>query len=56
LSKIAEGFMRMNMYEDSLEFCNKALEVDPNHNKSTMNKTISLTYLFEFEHAKMILT
>ena len=51
LSNTAMCFMKMNKYEDALEFCDKALKVDVDHVKSLFRKGKCLSYLYEFDNA-----
>jgi len=40
--------MNMYMYEDAIEFCDFALEIDKDHIKTLYRKARSLAYLFQF--------
>jgi hypothetical protein len=47
--------MNLMMYEDAVEMCQCALELDPKHYKSLYRQAKSLAFLFQFEEAKKIL-
>ena len=39
------------MYEDGIEYCNKALEIDPDNIKAKLGKAYSYAYLFMFQQS-----
>ena len=39
----------MKKYEDCLEYCEKALEIDDEHDKSLYRKAKCLAYLYQFD-------
>ena len=43
------------MYEDSLEFSNQALKIEPDNYKALCRNAKSQAFLFEFEKAAQIL-
>jgi len=43
------------MYEDSLEFSNQALKIDPDNHRALLRNAKSLGLLYEFEKATKIL-
>ena len=47
--------MNLNMYEDALEYCDKALSIDENHTISSYRKAKSLAFLFRFDESIQIL-
>ena len=44
----------LELYEDALEFALKALEINPDHQKSLFRKGKALMFLFEFQEAEKI--
>ena len=44
----------LELYEDALEFAEKALMLQQNHQKSLFRKGKALMFLFEFEKAEEI--
>jgi tetratricopeptide (TPR) repeat protein len=55
LSNIAQCYIKLHLYEDALEYSNKALRVIFFHNISLLRKARALTYLFRFDEAIEIL-
>ena len=47
-------YFNLSLYEDSIEYSNKALDIDKNHIKSLLIKAKSLAYLYEFDQALAI--
>ena len=39
------------MYEDALEYANKALEINPKHSKAKFRKGKALSFLFNFQES-----
>ena len=50
-SNMSICYMKMLKYEDSLEYCNKALEIDEEHEKSLFRKAKCLAYLYRFDES-----
>ena len=43
--------MNLCLFEDELEFCNRALDIDKDHVKSLFRKAKVLAYLFQFKQS-----
>ena len=55
LSNISQCYIKLYMYEDALEYSEKALDIRGNHSKSLYRKAISLAYLFRFDESRLVL-
>ena len=43
-----QSYLKLSLYEDGVEECNKALSINPNHTRSLYYKGKCLAYLFNF--------
>ena len=48
-SNIANCYVNLELFEDSIEFCDKILDVEKTHVKANYRKAKALAGLFEFE-------
>ena len=53
-ANIAQCYINLGMFDDSLEVCNKALEIDCNNGALLYRKAISLAYLLDFLQSSLI--
>jgi len=43
------------MFEDAIDYCNQALDIDPNFTKALFRKAKALAFLFHFKESQKIL-
>ena len=51
LSKMAQSYLNLRLYEDALDHCNLALEIDKDEEEVKYIKAKVLSYLFKFKES-----
>lgn len=55
LNNLSQAHLKVEMFEDALEYSNQALLIEPDNVKALLRNAKSHAFLFEFEKATKIL-